>query len=71
MNIGLMVGARTFLGNPYDGHILGAQLEQTSILLEDVGVKPKTAIVDLGFRGKLTEHHTLRLRSFTKANSSN
>lgn len=53
---GLMVGARTFPGNPYDGHILDAQLEQTNILLEDVGVKPKTAIVDLGFRGKLAEH---------------
>ena len=28
---GLMVGARTFPGNPYDGHILSAQLEQTNI----------------------------------------
>ncbi len=28
---GLVVGARTFPGNPYDGHILAAQLEQTSI----------------------------------------
>ena len=54
---GLMVGARTFPGNPYDGHILDAQLEQTNILLEDVGVKPKTAIVDLGFRGKIVEYH--------------
>ena len=54
---GLMVGARTFAGNPYDGHILAAQLEQTNILLEDVGVKPKTAIVDLGFRGKSVEYH--------------
>jgi IS5 family transposase len=33
---GLMVGARTFPGNPYDGHILREQLEQTGILLEDV-----------------------------------
>ena len=29
-------GARTFPGNPYDGHLLSAQLEQTRILLEDV-----------------------------------
>lgn len=42
-------------GNPYDGHILDAQLEQTNILLEDVGVKPTTAIVDLGFRGSVVE----------------
>jgi len=48
---GLMVGARTFPGHPYDGHILSAQLEQTTILLEDIGVKPKQVIVDLGYRG--------------------
>jgi Transposase domain (DUF772) len=45
------VGARTFPGNPYDGHILNEQLEQTSILLEDVGRTPKEVVVDLGFRG--------------------
>jgi transposase, IS5 family len=48
---GLMVGARSFPGNPYDGHTLAQQLEQTNTLLEDVGVKPKFAIVDLGYRG--------------------
>lgn len=46
-----MVGARTFPGNPYDGHILSQQLEQTAILLEDTGKAPKTVVVDLGFRG--------------------
>jgi len=48
---GLVVGARTFPGNPYDGHILAAQLEQTGILLEDVGRVPKQVVVDLGYRG--------------------
>jgi IS5 family transposase len=48
---GLVVGARTFPGNPYDGHILSAQLEQTNSLLEDVGRTPKHVVVDLGFRG--------------------
>jgi IS5 family transposase len=48
---GLMVGARSFAGNPYDGHTLAAQIEQTNTLLQDVGVKPTTAIVDLGYRG--------------------
>ena len=48
---GLMVGARTFPGNPYDGHVLSAQLEQTGILLEDVGRVPKQVVVDLGYRG--------------------
>lgn len=48
---GLMVGARTFPGNPYDGHTLSAQLAQTNGLLEEVGRMPKEAVVDLGYRG--------------------
>ena len=48
---GLMVGARSFAGNPYDGHILAAQLEQTTNLLQDLGRSPTQAIVDLGLRG--------------------
>jgi IS5 family transposase len=48
---GLMVGARSFPGNPYDGHVLSAQLEQTANLLQELGTSPKQAIVDLGYRG--------------------
>jgi IS5 family transposase len=48
---GLMVGVRSFPGNPFDGHILWAQIEQTTNLLQDLGRSPKQAIVDLGFRG--------------------
>lgn len=48
---GLMVGARSFAGNPYDGHTLAEQLEQTTILLQDLAVKPKVVIMDLGYRG--------------------
>jgi IS5 family transposase len=48
---GLMVGARTFPGNPYDGHILSAVLEQASNLMQDVGTTLKHIVVDLGFRG--------------------
>lgn len=48
---GLIVGARSFPGNPFDGHTLAQQLEQTTTLLQDIGVKPKTAVVDLGYRG--------------------
>ena len=48
---GLMIGAKTFPGNPYDGHILHKQLTQTQILLENAGSTPKQVIVDLGFRG--------------------
>jgi len=67
----LMVGARTFPGNPYDGHVLSAQLEQTNILLEDVGRTPKQVVVDLGYRGVDAENpdveiiHRGRFKSLT------
>ena len=48
---GLMVGARTFPGNPYDGYVLNQQLEQTTILLEDIGRSAQQVIVDLAYRG--------------------
>jgi transposase, IS5 family len=72
---GLMVGARSFPGNPYDGHILSAQMEQSAILLQDLGVKPKQAVVDLGFRGKAVDQanpgldilHRGRIKTMTKA----
>jgi IS5 family transposase len=48
---GLMVGARSFPGNPYDGHTLAAQIEQTNTLLQDLDVTVKTAVVDMGYRG--------------------
>ena len=44
----LIVGARAFHGNPYDGHTLAEQIEQATILMQDTGVKPETAFVDLG-----------------------
>ena len=47
----LIVGARAFHGNPYDGHTLAEQIEQATILMQDTGVKPETAFVDLGYRG--------------------
>jgi IS5 family transposase len=58
---GLMVGARTFPGNPYDGHVLNQQLEQTTILLEDTGKAPKQVIVDLGYRGVDKENPTVEI----------
>jgi len=66
---GLMVGARTFPGNPYDGHTLHQQLEQTTILLQDIGVTPKRVAVDLGYRGVdcpgVEIHHRGKHRSQT------
>ncbi len=46
---GLVVGARSFAGNPYDGDTLEEQLEQVGIIS---GTQPTTAIVDLGYRGR-------------------
>jgi len=48
---GLMVGARTFPGNPFDGHTLAEQLEQVRNLYQDIGVAIKTAVADRGCRG--------------------
>lgn len=45
------MGARAFEGHPYDGHTLAEQIEQTTILMQDTGAKPRTAWVDLGYRG--------------------
>jgi hypothetical protein len=42
----LIVGARAFHGNPYDGHTLSARVEQAGILMQDCGHKPTTAFVD-------------------------
>jgi len=48
---GLMLGARTFPGNPYDGHILHEALEQASIITQDHDIKIEHVVADLGFRG--------------------
>jgi transposase, IS5 family len=37
------------------GTLLSAQLEQSTNLLQDLGVAPKQVIVDLGFRGDVVE----------------
>ena len=47
----LIVGAKAFAGNPYDGHTLNAQLEQASILMQDNQTKLADVFVDLGYRG--------------------
>ena len=45
----IVVGAIAFEDNPYDGHTLDQHLEQTEYLTES---RPKTGIVDRGYRGK-------------------
>ena len=48
---GLMVGAKRFVGNPYDGHTLAAQINQCNELIQAAGSEVKQAFVDLGYRG--------------------
>jgi IS5 family transposase len=36
----LIVGARSFPGNPHDGHTMHEQIEQSAILMQSLGVKP-------------------------------
>lgn len=48
---GLVVGTRSVPGNPLHGHTLAQQIEQTNTQLEEIGTKPTTGVVDLGFRG--------------------
>jgi transposase, IS5 family len=45
---GFVVGARSFPGNPYDGHTLAPALEQVTIL---TGETPGLVVVDRGYRG--------------------
>jgi IS5 family transposase len=40
----LVIGARTFPGNPYDGHTLQEQIEHVNILCQDHGVTVKEAV---------------------------
>jgi len=47
----LIVGARSFAGNPYDGHTLHEQIEQSAILMQGLNVKPEKVYTDLGYRG--------------------
>ncbi len=68
----LIVGIKSFPNNPYDGHTLAEQIEQTNILLMDQIVSVKTAYVDLGSRGvdaSLNEVkliHRGKIKSLTK-----
>ncbi len=70
---GLIVGAKRFSGNPFDGHTLKAQLAQCNELTKDVGKPVKQAFVDLGFRGVDKDNpgvevvHRGRIKSMSKA----
>ena len=58
----LIVGAKAFPGNPYDGHTLNAQLEQATILMQDNQTKPSDVFVDLGYRGVDADNPTVAVK---------
>ena len=70
---GLMVGAKRFTGNPFDGHTLKAQLAQCNTLIEGAGKPIKQAFVDLGYRGVDADNpgvqvvHRGRIKSMSQA----
>jgi IS5 family transposase len=57
----LIVGARAFPGNPYDGHTLQPQLEQATILMQDNQVRLSEVFVDLGYRGVDADNPTVAI----------
>lgn len=56
----LIVGAKAIVRNPRDDHMLHDQLEQAGILMQKCGVKPATALLDLGDRGVKAENPHMR-----------
>jgi transposase, IS5 family len=70
---GLMVGAKRFTGNPFDGHTLAAQLTQTNGLIAASGKVVRQAVVDLGYRGVDKDNpdveviHRGRIKSMSEA----
>jgi IS5 family transposase len=64
---GWLVGAKSFTANPYDGHTLGAQMDQVKSM---VGDRVSQVHVDMGYRGhdyrgKATVHVDKRRRGRT------
>src|SRR3954453_14645968 len=58
-----VLGVRTLPGNPYDGHTLGAQIEQVERL---TGRPVKRAYVDRGYRGQKLDGPTQIFVSHTR-----
>ena len=62
---GLMLGARTFPGNPFNGYILSAVLEQATNLTQDLSVTLEQVLAGLGSEAKPSMPTTPACRSFT------
>ena len=60
----LILGARSFPTNPYDGHTLNEQLEQAQILSDST---IRNVYVDLGYRGVDADNPTVSIKHRGKA----
>jgi IS5 family transposase len=58
----LIMGARSFPGNPYDGHPTHEQIEQSTILTQSLGVEPELVYADLGCRGVDKGNTTIEIK---------
>ena len=73
----LIVGARTFPGNPNVGHTMHEQVEQASILMHATGLRPQTVYVGLGYWGVhqanpgIAIKHTGQFKSFADEERKN
>lgn len=67
----LVVGARALGGNPFDGNTLAEQIEQTTTLLQDNGIKPHTVYVDLSYRGVVQDNPVIQINYRGKAKRLN
>jgi IS5 family transposase len=60
----LILGARSFPHNPYDGHTLNEQLEQAQILSDST---IRNVHVDLGYRGVDADNPTVSVKHRSKS----
>ena len=44
--VNLIVGTRSFSGNPYDGYTMHGPIEQSAILMQDLGGRPEVLHAD-------------------------
>ena len=67
LKVNLIVGARRFVQNPFDGHTFNEQLEQAQILMQDTGVKATSVYVDLAYRGVDQDNPTVSIKHRSKS----
>jgi IS5 family transposase len=62
----LIVGTRSFPGNPYEGHTMHEPIEQSAILMQGLGVKPEVVYADLGYRGVDMDNPDIEIKNWGK-----